>query len=406
MKSFFLNLIHSKKIVIGLWCSVIVFTFLKHHVFSTPHNNYAIYKYVYVHASHDESIFQLHPDEYKDKNHYGPVFSMVFAPFALLPDWLGELLWVSLGVLFLLWAVYALPLKEWQKNGMLLICLNELLTAGFNVQFNIALAGIILFSYILIIREKEFLAPVPFLIALFIKLYGIVALSFFFFVKNKSKYILACVAWSIVLFIAPMIISSPGYVIDTYVEWFYTLIEKNGENVSLLSYQDISVMGFFRRCLQNSTIPNFPFILGGIVLFALPYLRISQYKQTAFQLLLVASTLMFPVLFSSSSEGSTYIVVFVGIALWFVIQPRPYTWVHWTLLALVIFFATLNSTDVYPRAMRQFLALHSIKAVPCTLVWLRIIYEMMTKNFATYTTGSDEPTVVQSDSLNPQTLSR
>jgi hypothetical protein len=389
--TFLHRFIHNKKIIIGLWCLVIFFVFIKHNFLSTPSNNYFIFKYTYVHATEGENLYWRHPHEYDDKNHYGPVFSLVFAPFALLPDALGELVYIGASILLLLWAIYSLPLKEWQKNAMLLICLNELLTAGFNVQFNITVSALILLTYVFIIRGKDFLSPLPMLVGTFVKLYGIVGLAFFFFVKNKPKFILGCVIWSVVLFLAPMILSSPEYVISMYKEWFLALVAKNGENVSLVSYQDFSVMGFFRRTLGDTTIPNLPFLLGGVVLFGLPYLRFAQYKNRAFQLLLLASTLMFPVLFSSSSEGATYIIVFVGIALWFVIQPQPYKWYHWALLGGVIFFASLNSTDLYPKEFRDFLRLHSFKAVPCTLVWLRIIYEMLTKDFSGYQTEEKVP---------------
>jgi len=387
---FFTRLVHNKKLVIGLWCAVLLIVILKHHVFNTVHNNYYIFKYTYIHAVNGENLYWHHPGEYGDKNHYGPLFSLLFAPFAVLPDILGEFFFVGASILFLLWAIYSLPLLEWQKNAMLLICINELLTAGFNIQFNIAIAAIIVTSYVLIIREKEFWAPWPFLVGTFVKFYGIVALAFFFFVKNKPKFILGCIIGSIALFIAPMVLSSPEYVIDMYQEWIKALVAKNSENVSLTSYQDYSIMGFFRRTLGDPAIPNLPFLIGGVILFGLPYLRIKQYQNRAYQLLLVASTLIFPVLFSSSSEGSTYIIVFVGIALWFVIQPAPYQWYHWALLAFVIFFASLNSTDVYPKAFRDLLRLHAFKAVPCTLVWLRIIYEMLTSDFKNYRVNQSE----------------
>jgi hypothetical protein len=389
--NFFVRFINNKKLIIGLWCSVIFIVFVKHHLIGTPHNNYYVYKFAYVHAIEGDNLYWRHPHEHGDKNNYGPLFSLLFAPFAVLPDALGELLYVGISVLLLLWAIYSLPLKDWQKNAMLLICLNELLTSGFNVQFNITVASVIVLTYVALIKKKDFLSPLPMLVGTFVKLYGIVGLAFFFFVKDKPKFILGCVIWSVALFLAPMILSSPEYVISMYKEWFVALVAKNGENVTVAIYQDFSVMGFFRRTLGDPTLPNLPFLLGGVVLFGLPYLRFAQYKNRAFQLLLLASTLMFPVLFSSSSEGSTYIIVFVGIALWFVIQPQPYKWYHWALLGGVIFFASLNSTDLYPKEFRDFLRLHSFKAVPCTLVWLRIIYEMLTKDFSGYQTEEQIP---------------
>ncbi len=395
MKAAISGFIHNKKVIIGLWCSVILIVFVKHNFTSTRHNNYYIFKYTYIHAVQQETLYFEHPGEYIDKNHYGPLFSLVFAPFAIMPDALGELLFVGASILLLLWAIYSMPLAEWQKNVILLICINELLTAGFNVQFNISIAAIFLLTYLLALKEKEGWAPLPMLIGTFVKLYGIVGLAFFFFIKNKTKFVFAAIGWSVVLFVAPMILSSPEYVLNMYMEWFRALTVKNTQNVGLASHQDYSVMGFFRRTWGDATIPSLPFIIGGIVLFGLPYLRIAHYKNRAFQLLIVASTMMFPVLFSSSSEGSTYIIVFVGIALWFVIQPKPYKWYHWAMLAGVIFFASLNSTDVYPKAFRDFLRLHAFKAVPCAIVWLRIIYELVTKDFALYDVHPDAPQLVR-----------
>lgn len=396
MKQWLLQIVHNKKWMNTIWCLAIAIVFIKHSVVGSIMNNYFIFKYTYFHAIDGTTLYGQYPNEYLDKNHYGPLFSLIMLPFAVLPDWAGHLLWVAMLVVLLLWAVRSLPLQDWQKNVILLICFNELLTAGFNVQFNIAIVALIVFTFILIHREKEFWAPLPILIGTFVKLYGIVGLAFFFLVKDKPKFIVGCVLWSLVLFFAPMILSSPQYVIDMYGEWYKYLVIKNSENISLTSWQDVSIMGFFRRLFGDSSIPNLPFLLSGILLFGLPYLRFSQYKNKAYQLLLLVSTLMFPVIFSSSSEASTYIIVFVGIAIWFVIQPRPYSWQVWALLAFAILFASLNTSDIYPEALRTFLRLHSVKALPCTLIWLMVIYEMLRSDFSAYQVQADSNSLIKS----------
>jgi hypothetical protein len=383
MASFGWKRLHDKRYVTALWILVIVWTFVKHNFLSEFHNNYFIFKYTTIHAIGGENLYGEHPGEYLDKNHYGPFFALLFAPFALLPDWLGHLLWIAFLVGTLYYVIRQLPLEEWQKNGIMLICFNDLLTAAFNVQFNIAIATMIVYTFVLIWQRKELWAPLPILIGTFVKLYGIVGFAFFFFVKNKWKFILGSTIWTVVLFVAPMIISSPQYVIDMYFQWYEYLVIKNVENVSLTSYQDISIIGFVRRLFQDPTIPTWPFLLVLVVLYGLPFLRLSQYKNPAYQFLLLASTLMFPVLFSSSSESSTYIIVFVGIAIWFVIQPKL-DWKVWSLLIFAFVLGSLNTVDIYPSAMRTWLRIHSIKAVPCTLIWLRILYEMMFSDLSNY----------------------
>lgn len=376
------RILHTNRALDLLWLLLLLAMLIKVVAIAGTDNNYLIYKFTALHAWQGHTLFGRSPHEFLDKNHYGPLFSLIMAPFAWLPDRLGLALWLVCLVSLLWYAVRLLPVSAWQQNVMLLFMGNELLTAGFNVQFNMAVAAILVFAFVLIERQREFWAPLPFLLATFVKLYGIVALAFFFFVKDKPKFVAGCIFWSAVLFAAPMVLSSPEFVIESYKEWYLALVVKNAANVSLVSYQDISVMGFFRRLLQNPALPNTPFLVVGVILFGLPYLRFRRFQSPEFRLLILASTLIFPVLFSSASEGSTYIIVFTGIALWLALQPRPFSTTVWVLVALAVFLATLNSTDLYPRAWREFLRLYSVKAMPCLLIWLHTIYLLCTRPFS------------------------
>lgn len=370
-----------------LWFSVIGFVLIKHFLFSKLNNNYFIYKYAYLHAAEGKSLYGYFPGEYLDKIHYGPLFSLIITPYALLPDWLGYSFWVVTLVTVLFIAVKNLPVETWQKNLILLIACNEILTTSLNVQFNAIIAALTLFTFTLIHKEKNFWAPLPLLIGTFVKLYSIVGLAFFFLVKDKPKFILGCIVWSLVLFVLPMLISSPTYVISMYQEWFNDLVLKNNENISLTSHQDISVMGFVRRLFQDPLIPNWPFLLFGVIIFGIPYLRIKSYSEISYSYLLLSSVLIFPVIFSSAAEGPTYILPFIGIGIWFAIQPDPRPRYTIILLVLAFLFASLNSTDLYPSSYRIFLREHSVKAIPCLLIWLAIVYEMTLRNLKPYRTN-------------------
>ncbi|MFC3560624.1 glycosyltransferase family 87 protein [Pedobacter jamesrossensis] len=350
-----------------------------HHSF----NNYLIFKYVYWHTIDFQNLYNNYP-EYLDSNHYGPLFSILIAPFALLPDGLGMILWNIANVSILLWGIFSLPISINKRAIIAWICAHEALTALFSFQFNIALTGTILLSFSYLIKKKEVQSAFFIAFGTLIKLYGIVGLAFFFFVQNKLKFIFSGIVALAVLFLIPMVISSPAFVIQSYTDWYKSLVHKNDLNASLTSFQDISVMGMVRRISGNINMPNGPFLLGGLLLFGLPYTRIKQYKNLAFRLMLLASTLIFTVIFSSGSESPTYIIAFAGIAVWFVIQRNPkQTWI----IALFIFaflLTSLSPTDIFPKPVKEFIRLYSLKALPCFIIWLTIIYQMMRQNFESY----------------------
>ena len=152
-------------------------------------------------------------------------------------------------------------------------------------------------------------------------------------------------------------------------------------NQVLGNRQDYSLMGIVRR-ISGAEISNLTFLLPGIVLFGLPYLRIKQYKNLAFQMMILASTLLFIVLFSSGSESPTFIIAVSGVMLWFLMQKEK-TAVDIALLVFVIILTCFSFSDLYPKSIKEnYIMKYSLKALPCCVVWFRVCYELMTKDFA------------------------
>jgi hypothetical protein len=298
-------------------------------------------------------------------------------PFALLPDVVGMSLWNLANAAFLLFAVYKLPLTNIQKSLILLICAHEFLTSALSFQFNPSISAIVILSYVFIDKKQDFWAAMLIVFGTFIKLYGIVGLAFFFFSANKIKFMLSMLFWAAVFFVLPMLISSPGFIVNSYIDWYERLIVKNNENIYLSNMQDISLMGMIRKLTANPNLPNLPFILGGMLLMGLCYLRISMYKVEKFRLLLLSSVLIFTVIFSTASESPTYIIAFMGFALWFALILKP-NYAHIFLLVLTLLLSSFSPSDIFPAYLREnFVKPYALKALPLVLVWLCIMYEML-----------------------------
>lgn len=339
-------------------------------------NNYEIFKNVFWHSFNQLPLYEAYPNEYFDLNHYGVFFSALIAPFAILPDSIGVVLWVCANAWLLMFAIRKLPLNKRQHLLLFLFCIMELFNSLSSQQFNVGIAGIIILSYHLVDNKRDFWAVFFIMLGTFTKIYGIVGLVFLPFSRNKVRFILSCLFWAIVMYLFPMIYTSADYVNSQYYSWFNDLTAKGSANLFALM-QNISLLGFVRKVSGNAYYSDLLLIIPGMILFALPYLRFKQYRAQRFRLMLLASILIFVVLFSTGSESSSYIIAFVGVGLWYAKTASETGKLNLFLLVFAFVFTGMSSSDLFPSFIRhQFIIPYSIKALPCILIWFKITYEL------------------------------
>ena len=347
-------------------------------------NNFLIYRGVYTHTLQQVNLYALYPAEYADSNHYGPLFSMLIAPFALLPVFWGCLIWCIANAWVLFYAFKRLDLGKKQFYTVLLISCIEQMTATHSVQFNAMLAGSMLLAFSYVKDQK--IIPATFLIAagFLIKIYSIAGLAFFLFTDKKKLFVLSFIGWLILLFALPMLISSPDFIVQSYLDWFHSLVEKNGSNIDISvasGMQDISVGGMIRRVFQLNNLPNYIVTVPAALLILLPLSRYRQFAADAFKQTYCCMLMVAVVIFSSSAESPTYIIAVSGIAIW-LSAHLPLNKTKTALLLLLFLFTILSPTDLFPKAVRDgFFVKYSMKAFPCFIAWLMMIYELTGKNY-------------------------
>lgn len=345
-------------------------------------NNYKLFKGVYWHALDGLSLYAKYPQECKDSNHYGILFSLIIAPFAALPDWLGIILWVVANTAFLFFAIRQLPLTHIQKVIIYWFSFCELMTAQSMQQFNISVAAIIILAFVLIEKQKDFLAAAIIIFGALIKIYPIVGLAFFFFSRHKLRFVLSCIFWIIVFFCIPMLYTSGwDYVVSQYLEWFQELQIKSNTNLFALP-QNVSLLGVVRKISGSPDYSDLWLIIPGLVLFCIPYLRIDQYKYLRFRLMFLANILLFVILFSTGSEASGYIIAMIGVAIWYLCSPSEHKKYNQWLFIATLIIVGVSTTELVPAFIRNgFIRPYVFKAWPCIVVWLTICYEMIFLNF-------------------------
>lgn len=360
-----------------------------------PNNNFSIFRHVFWHVWQGLPLYTEYPEVYHDVNLYGPFFSCVVAPFAVWPPQVGLGLWLlaMAGLLFM--AVRKLPMERRGRLFVAWFCANELFTALCLAQFNVAIAALLILSFVFIEERREGWAALMIVVGTLVKIYGIAGLAFFFFVRRKGRFLWALVGWSAVCFVLPMLLSSPGYILEQYAVWPEALGAKSEANLFAL-YQNISLPGMVRKISGWTDYSDLWIILPGMALFALPYLRRGQYGQPAFRLMFLASAMLFVVLFSTGSESSGYIIALMGVAIWYV--GVPWRRSRWDVALLVFAFVltSLSPSDLFPRSVfKRYVLPYALKALPCVLVWLKLVWEMMTCSYelrATSDKSEETPT--------------
>lgn len=336
----------------------------------THYNNYIIFKQSFFHLINNTDLYILHPDKQWDLYKYSPTFALLMAPMALLPDWLGLLLWNALNVFVFFWALWKVPFEGERKRWLALaFILIELITSIQNSQSNALIAGMLIFAFLAM--EKRQLAIASLLITgtVFIKLFGIVAFALLIFYPNKFKAVLYTIGWTIVLAALPLAVVSPSQLIAQYQSWLYML--QNDHSISW----GFSVAGWLYTWF-GIEMKSYNVLIGAILLL-LPLAKYKLYAEVKFRLFFLASLLIWVVIFNHKAESPTFIIAVSGIAIWFFSQTVKFE--NLVLIVLALVFTILSPTDIFPRYIRNtYIAPYAVKAVPCIIIWVKIVYDMLT----------------------------
>lgn len=379
IKIFDYRLFKSWTVLHALYILMVIIASLQQIIGS--HNYYDIFRYSYIHLTHQVTLYGLHPGEYGDLFLYGPLFALLFAPFSFLPFWLGWFLWIAFNSWILYYAIRKINISQQQQLIILFLIAHELLTTIQRGTCNPFITACIILPFVFVEEKKEIWATFFIATGVLMKIYPVVALACFPFAFNKIKFIASFIVWMIVLAFLPAVVTSFDFLLLTYHQWMEQLVAKNDLNVQVTSIQDISFFGLLRRGLGWPGMPTLPLLAIGGVAMASVYIHFREYKSQWFQLMVLSSVLIFCTIFSTGSESSTYIIAMSGVAIWYILQPRPVSPWHLFLIIFAFLLITMSPSDLVPRFMKEFIVKKSLKALPAVIIWIYIIWQLHTTGF-------------------------
>ncbi len=342
-------------------------------IMNSSMNNYSIYQDAFLHLIHHEMMYGYHWSEYYDWYLYSPSFAFLIMPFALLPKYIGVVLWCMFNALALYYAVKLLNIDQKKKVFIWWFVLEELITSIQNVQVNPLVAALFILTFVAFERKNVGLAALIIASSLFIKVFGIVGAALFILYPQRLKFIGYLILWCGVIFLLPLIFISWGELLKQYVGWFDIIINLHSTNVNDLSVMQL-LSTYFRFSLSDGL--RYAMQATAVILFCIKYVRYKSYGDTQFKLLFLASILVWSTIFNNAVESPSFIIAITGVAIWYIADAKSK--LNLALAVFAFIFTSLSYTDLFPRFIKlNFFIPYVIKCLPCFLIWIKIEYELI-----------------------------
>ena len=412
----FFQRVESKRIVGLLYVAAIVFISLRNLSlpwgdlfadggFYSHYNNYIIFKQSFFHLIASQDLYIHYPQEQYDLFKYPPTFALLFAPFSMLPDFLGYSIWTALNLLLPVFAIYKLQgVSSRVKAAMSAPLLLEGFTSALNSQSNGLMLGLLLFAFVAMQNGRISQAVLFIWLTAFIKLFGVLFFAMLLvFPGALRKSLLRVPVIFVVLYLLPLPVLGWEGLQQQYASMFNLLAHDHGYFVKY------SVMGWLQQWFGLRPNKNLILILG-LGLQCLPLLvliikqklwrsgslqQMNSKSLERWQFLFAASWLLWMVIFNHMAESATYVIAVGGAMLAFSqfksmnnadFEPVKNTQLDdvrnnspWILAFIMLFlFTMLGPTDVYPKEVRFWIVeTAQLKAFPCILLWGLALIKML-----------------------------
>ncbi len=341
---------------------------------STEYNNYVIFERSGAHLLAGEDLYREYPAEHWDLFKYSPTFALATVPLSWLPPLVGLSFWNLSNALVLLAGLLALPLDQRPKAIVCWLVLKELLTCLQNSQSNGLVAGLVVLTFVALERDRAAWAGLCLALSFYLKIFGAAAGILCVLYPCRWRAVVWSAVWFVVFGALPLVVVSPDQLLAQYRSWLVLLAGDHHVSYGL------SAMGIAQAWLGIENIDGLILLASTIGLLA-TLVRVRQYDDVDFRLGVLASLLVWMVVFNHKAESPTYIVAVTGLAIWYVsVQPGRLDLV---LLGSTYLLTCWTQTDLFPRFVRRTIfGPYKIKAIGSLVLWPRMIYSLLVHSAA------------------------
>ncbi len=314
-----------------------------------------------VRGLHAEPLYREEDGHYQFK--YFPLFALMMAPFGVLDEDTGKVLWFAILLVLLAallrWSVAALPDRRLSQRTLLLITI--LLMAKFYAhelllgQANLLLAALLLAALIAVKRDRPLTAGALVGLAVFVKPYALILYPWLLVAQGWRAAAMAVVVVAIGLLLPAAVYGWNGN-LDLLRAWLRTVSDSTAPN--LLGNDNVSIAAMWAKWLGPGSLASalaWLTLIGTLVLVIVVWQRrrtVSAPDYLEYALLMLLTPLISP-------QGWDYVLLLATPAVVCLVDrwrelTTPWQWGLGVALALMCF----TMFDVMGRALYgQFMAL-------------------------------------------------
>lgn len=361
------------RILLGTYLVTAVLVAVQRTVLSRE-NNFWIFRAAFVHLRSGVDLYAAYPELHADFYKYSPTFALVFAPFALLPPVVGYALWATLGAMAV-WAGVSRLLPARAGAVALGIAWLSVLGDLQRAQSNALVAGLMVLAWVAFERERQLPAAAAVAAGAFVKLFPLAAGMGALLHRRWLRFCLILMAVVAAGALLPIVVAGPDSLAMQYRSWYAI---ETADVAPQPRYgtggADLyaGLMGQLRVWFGVEW-PHWPVQLAGLAILLLPVaVQRARFGEFRFRTQLLASLLVFCVLFNHQAESPSYVIAMLGAAIWYA-ASGPQSWRSWRtlLIAACVIVVNLGSSDLMPRAWyRAYYVPYLLKTVPLIPLWV------------------------------------
>lgn len=342
----------------GLWLAAVIIVSLQ--AGAQHNNNFEIFRTAWGNLLAGRDLYGANPSHH-DFFKYSPTFALLFGPFAVVPFTLGMLMWNAANAAALYWGLGRV-LEPRPALAARAIVFLDTVGSMQNAQSNALAAGLMILAFGLLYARQEMRAAVAIAIGAAIKIFPLAAAVFAIFRPYRvPRFAMIGAGVATASILAPLLVLSPTELLEQYRSW------------GAISSADASLRGYSVmeqiHLWTGANWPNWPVQLVGLGVLMAPLARISRWGVERFRLLVLASLLMFCVLFNHKAESPTFVVGAAGVAIWLVTAQRDR--LAWTAFAVFLVGTVLSASELMPELLQEnFFEPYRFKTVPLLLIWI------------------------------------